>query len=98
MGLVVYSITCGPGKYCFEQNSTFKNQDTSIERDVKKYNFREEFDNSNRCHCQCVWRPSLCEDRGSGSSIDTAPAPYREHGIWANILDNVKEALAPMSV
>lgn len=44
MGFVVYSETCGPGKYCCQHNGTLLSR-YEHERDVKKGNFRGEFHN-----------------------------------------------------
>ncbi|KAM5273619.1 LOW QUALITY PROTEIN: disintegrin and metalloproteinase domain-containing protein 20-like [Ctenodactylus gundi] len=92
MGLVVDGSTCGPGKYCLNQNCTF-HQDVGFNCDVKKCNFKGVCNNNNTCHCLRGWRPPTCEQKEAGGRVDSGPPLDKKQGIRAKILVNINQVL-----
>ncbi|KAI3351256.1 hypothetical protein L3Q82_005810 [Scortum barcoo] len=71
-GLVMTGTKCGDDSICFNgecRNASFLRADECN----AKCNGHGLCNNNHNCHCDAGWAPPLCNQRGSGGSIDSGP-------------------------
>ncbi|KAM9741166.1 disintegrin and metalloproteinase domain-containing protein 19 [Menidia menidia] len=73
-GLVMTGTKCGADSICFNgecRNASFLRADECN----AKCQGHGLCNNNHHCHCDPGWAPPLCDQRGSGGSIDSGPVP-----------------------
>ncbi|XP_039974933.1 disintegrin and metalloproteinase domain-containing protein 19 [Xiphias gladius] len=71
-GLVMTGTKCGDDSICFNgecRNTSFLRADECN----AKCNGHGLCNNNHNCHCDPGWSPPLCDQRGSGGSVDSGP-------------------------
>ncbi|KAM9850110.1 disintegrin and metalloproteinase domain-containing protein 19 [Aulostomus maculatus] len=71
-GLVMTGTKCGDDSICFNgecRNASFLRADDCH----AKCSGRGLCNNNHNCHCNAGWAPPLCDQRGSGGSVDSGP-------------------------
>uniref|UniRef100_A0A9L0JW19 Disintegrin and metalloproteinase domain-containing protein 20-like n=1 Tax=Equus asinus TaxID=9793 RepID=A0A9L0JW19_EQUAS len=91
-GLVVDGATCGPGRYCLNQNCTFY-QDIDFDCDIQTCNFKGVCNNRRQCHCMDGWKPPSCEERGPGGSLDSGPPPDKTLRLQTKIIFSLNKGI-----
>ncbi|XP_072252136.1 disintegrin and metalloproteinase domain-containing protein 19 [Leuresthes tenuis] len=73
-GLVMTGTKCGDDSICFNgecRNASFLGADECN----AKCHGHGLCNNNHHCHCDPGWAPPLCDQRGTGGSIDSGPVP-----------------------
>ncbi|XP_006877684.1 PREDICTED: disintegrin and metalloproteinase domain-containing protein 29-like [Chrysochloris asiatica] len=95
MGLVVDGATCGPGKYCLNNNCTYY-EDLHFTCNVSTCNYKGVCNNKHNCHCIRGWKPPDCVAKGSGGSVNSGPPPDKEYALRARIIINISKILVTL--
>ncbi|XP_034036928.1 disintegrin and metalloproteinase domain-containing protein 19 [Thalassophryne amazonica] len=77
-GLVLTGTKCGDDSICFEgecRNASFLRADECS----AKCHRHGLCNNNHNCHCDPGWAPPLCDQKGSGGSVDSGPVVSRSH-------------------
>ncbi|XP_053735855.1 disintegrin and metalloproteinase domain-containing protein 19 isoform X1 [Synchiropus splendidus] len=77
-GLVMTGTKCGPDSICFNgecRNASFLQADKCN----TKCHGHGLCNNNHNCHCDAGWSPPLCDQAGSGGSVDSGPVIDHSH-------------------
>ncbi|XP_070692876.1 disintegrin and metalloproteinase domain-containing protein 19 [Pempheris klunzingeri] len=77
-GLVMTGTKCGDDSICFNgecRNASFLRADECN----AKCHGHGLCNNNHNCHCDAGWAPPLCDQRGSGGSVDSGPVISHSH-------------------
>ncbi|KAK7922581.1 hypothetical protein WMY93_009483 [Mugilogobius chulae] len=80
-GLVMTGTKCGEDSICFNgvcRNASFLR---TAECNAKCHGHGM-CNNNHNCHCDPGWAPPLCDQRGSGGSVDSGPVISNTVGLW----------------
>uniref|UniRef100_A0A665WF07 ADAM metallopeptidase domain 19b n=1 Tax=Echeneis naucrates TaxID=173247 RepID=A0A665WF07_ECHNA len=84
-GLVLTGTKCGDDSICFNgecRNASFLRADECN----AKCHGHGLCNNNHNCHCDAGWAPPLCDQRGSGGSVDSGPVISHSEILYVQIL------------